>query len=143
MRITRPADLSRTIKTRRHELDLTQQQIAERAGVTRQLIARIENGTGDPSVLNVLRVLHALGVTLEASVPGTQENPAEASETVASPGDSAAALQNAITRHLEMPDIALVPQAMSAAEARSAFDAYFEQLKQDFSSGGAGHGDRT
>ncbi|PII87471.1 hypothetical protein BMH32_07725 [Leucobacter sp. OLJS4] len=64
MRADRPGDFSRIVKTKRHELHLTQQNLADRAGVTRQLVARLENGTGDPSLSNTLKVLAALGVSL-------------------------------------------------------------------------------
>lgn len=66
MRVGKPADVSRLVKNRRLDLGLTQQQVADEAGVTRQLVARLENGSGDPSLSSTLRVLFALRIWLEA-----------------------------------------------------------------------------
>lgn len=41
---------------------LTQAQLADRAGVSRETLSRLENGDGGVSVENLLRVLRALGV---------------------------------------------------------------------------------
>lgn len=87
MKITRSADLSRLVRDRRDELGLTQQQVAEHAGVTRQLIARVENGAGDPSVRTLLRILDALRVDLHMGAAG---------ETVPSSPRAAAPLQLAV-----------------------------------------------
>ena len=46
--------------------DLTQQQLAEKAGVTRQTIVAIERGNYNPSVELALRLAAALGTTVEA-----------------------------------------------------------------------------
>lgn len=67
LRADRPSDFSRIVKTQRESLKMTQGELASRAGVTRQLIARIENGTGDPALSNVLRVLAALDLRLSAN----------------------------------------------------------------------------
>jgi transcriptional regulator with XRE-family HTH domain len=41
---------------------LTQAQLADRAGVSRHTVARLERGDGGVSLENVLRILRALGV---------------------------------------------------------------------------------
>lgn len=41
---------------------LTQAQLGDRAGVSRETLGRLENGDGGVSVENLLRVLRALGV---------------------------------------------------------------------------------
>lgn len=41
---------------------LTQAQVADRAGISRETVGRLENGDGGVSVENLLRVLRALGV---------------------------------------------------------------------------------
>lgn len=41
---------------------LTQVQVADRAGVSRDTVLRLEDGTGNISVEKLLRVLRALGV---------------------------------------------------------------------------------
>lgn len=66
LRADRPSDFSRIVRTQREALKITQGELASRAGVTRQLVARIENGTGDPALSNVLRVLAALELRLSA-----------------------------------------------------------------------------
>jgi transcriptional regulator with XRE-family HTH domain len=56
---------------------LTQQQLAERAGVNRVTIARIERGTDEPFPTTVRRVADALGVEPEdllEPVPGSASN---------------------------------------------------------------------
>jgi len=52
---------------RRHRLlaDLTQQQLAERAGVTRQTILSIEKGKYTPSVALALCLAEIFGVSVE------------------------------------------------------------------------------
>lgn len=41
---------------------LTQAQLADRSGVSRETVGRLENGDGGVSLVNLLRVLRALGV---------------------------------------------------------------------------------
>lgn len=45
--------------------DMTQQQLADRVGVTRQTILAIEKGNYNPSVELALRLARALGTTVE------------------------------------------------------------------------------
>ncbi len=45
----------------RYDLDLTQQQLADRAGVKRSYIARIENGDANPTVKSLARIVVAAG----------------------------------------------------------------------------------
>ncbi|MFD2839731.1 helix-turn-helix transcriptional regulator [Populibacterium corticicola] len=67
MRIQTPADLARTVKTQRQAQDLTQQEVADAVGITRQSLARIERGHGGTSFDTILRILEKLGVQLEAT----------------------------------------------------------------------------
>lgn len=69
MQITKPSDLARAVKSRRQKLGLTQQEVAEGAGITRQSLARVERGIGAPSFDTVLRIFDQLGLTLDASAP--------------------------------------------------------------------------
>ncbi len=46
--------------------ELTQQELAEKAGVTRQTIIAIEKGTFNPSVKLALKLASILGTTVEA-----------------------------------------------------------------------------
>lgn len=56
MDIPTPQDL----RTKRQELDLTQSQLAKRAGVSQPLIARIEGGDVDPRLSTLRRIVNAL-----------------------------------------------------------------------------------
>ncbi len=54
------------LKVERARLDLTQADLAERAGVTRKTINTIENGVFVPSTLLALRIAKVLGRPVEA-----------------------------------------------------------------------------
>ena len=56
MELPTPQDL----RTRRTELELTQSALAERAGVSQPLIARIEGGDVDPRLSTLRRIVDAL-----------------------------------------------------------------------------------
>jgi predicted transcriptional regulator len=51
---------SQDLRTRRQELDLTQSELADRAGVSQPLIARIEGGDVDPRLSTLRRIVEAL-----------------------------------------------------------------------------------
>jgi transcriptional regulator with XRE-family HTH domain len=48
------------VKTRREELSLTQEDLAERAGIHRTYLSDIERGTRNPSLINIERLAAAL-----------------------------------------------------------------------------------
>ena len=52
------------MKFRRIELDMSQTELAKRAGVTRQTIGMIESGEFNPSIKLCVAICRALGVTL-------------------------------------------------------------------------------
>lgn len=52
------------MKFRRIELDMSQTELAQRAGVTRQTIGLIESGDFNPSIKLCIAICKALGVTL-------------------------------------------------------------------------------
>ncbi len=55
------------VRNARKQSGLTQAELAERAGVTQSVIARLERGGGNPTFLTLERVLHAAGHRLELS----------------------------------------------------------------------------
>jgi len=57
--------LNNTLKVQRAIHDLTQEQLAERVGVTRKTINTVENGVYIPSTHLALKLAEALGVTVE------------------------------------------------------------------------------
>ena len=52
------------MKFRRIALDMSQTELAQRAGVTRQTIGLIESGDFNPSIKLCVAICKALGVTL-------------------------------------------------------------------------------
>ena len=56
--------LGRAIRKHREQLDLTQEELAERAEVHRTYLADIERGSRNPSVESVRRIAYALGVSI-------------------------------------------------------------------------------
>lgn len=72
MKIKTPADVARAIKTHRHALELTQQEVAEAVGITRQSLARIERGHGGSSFETILRIFNHLGVDLISATAGSR-----------------------------------------------------------------------
>jgi putative transcriptional regulator len=58
-------DLGNSLKVHRAMRDLTQAELAERAGTTRVTVNAIEGGRMVPSVLLALKLASALGVTVD------------------------------------------------------------------------------
>ncbi len=60
-------EVSNQVRRHRRQLDgMTQQELADRVGVTRQTILSIERGRYNPSVGLALRLAETFGVTVEA-----------------------------------------------------------------------------
>lgn len=59
------AVLHNKVKTRRVLADLTQEDLAQHVGVTRQTVLAIEKGNYAPSVVLALRLARTLGCTVE------------------------------------------------------------------------------
>jgi len=57
--------LKNTLKIARVQVDLTQQQLAEKTGVTRQTISLIEKGKYNPSLKLCLQICYAVNKTLD------------------------------------------------------------------------------
>ncbi len=85
MRLRTPKDLGALIRQRRHDLGLSQLQVAERVGVSRQWVVDVERGKPRAEVGLVLRTLDLLDVRLrveEGSPPKPAKSPRPAAADV-------------------------------------------------------------
>lgn len=57
-------NIGREIKSRRQELRLTQQALADMSGVSVRMIKSIEGDYANPSIRIVMKLLSSLGLTL-------------------------------------------------------------------------------
>ncbi len=53
------------LETVRSQKGWTQQELADRAGVSRQTIISLEHGRYNPSILLAFRLAHLFGITIE------------------------------------------------------------------------------
>ena len=58
-------EIGKTIAQKRRELRLTQQELADRAGVSRRTLIELEHGRNDISLRRMLRILLSLGLQLD------------------------------------------------------------------------------
>jgi transcriptional regulator with XRE-family HTH domain len=58
-----PDELGRRIRQQRCVLSLTQEQLAERAGISKETIGRLEQGVGSPTLETLFKVAGALRTT--------------------------------------------------------------------------------
>jgi HTH-type transcriptional regulator/antitoxin HipB len=79
--IRTPADLAATIRARRTQLELDQNELAKRAGVSRKWVVEIEGGKSSAAIGLVLRVLRVLEVSLETT-DSPKTKPANRATTV-------------------------------------------------------------
>jgi transcriptional regulator with XRE-family HTH domain len=63
------ADLGRAIAGVRARRRLTQQQLAEQAGLERSYLARLEGGASTLALERALRLLRRMGATVTVSLP--------------------------------------------------------------------------
>lgn len=61
------------LRARRLELGLTQQAIAQRAGISQPLVARIENGDVDPRISTLRRVVEVLNQAATEKLPTARD----------------------------------------------------------------------
>jgi putative transcriptional regulator len=77
------AGLSNQIRRLRFEKgEMTQQHLADLAGVTRQTIIAIEQGKYAPSLPLAFQIARAFGVPLDAVFQYEPENPAKSSDSL-------------------------------------------------------------
>jgi len=62
------ANLIRTLKERREELGVTQEYLAELAGVGLRTLKKIESGKGNPTLETMGKLAEALGMELKLEV---------------------------------------------------------------------------
>ncbi|MBS1870407.1 MAG: helix-turn-helix domain-containing protein [Actinobacteria bacterium] len=95
------------VRDARKRAGLTQAELAERAGVTQSVIARLERGGGNPTFLTLERVLHAAGHRLELNAVHqglrTVDETLIAQQLALSPGERIRALD----AHLATADVLL------------------------------------
>ncbi|HEX6473362.1 MAG TPA: helix-turn-helix domain-containing protein [Streptosporangiaceae bacterium] len=65
MRVTTPAELGAYVRQRRRRLRLTQRELADRAGASRQWVVALEAGKGRAELGLVLSTLSALDLDLD------------------------------------------------------------------------------
>lgn len=68
-------DVAVIVRSRRHELGLTQASLAERIGVSRKWVHELEAGKTTAELGLVLRALHALDLEIDIRVPGAARPP--------------------------------------------------------------------
>lgn len=68
-------DIGRRIRSRRQELKLTQQQFAQRAGISMSFYGHIERGTRKLSVDTLYKIVLALGCSADELLGTCRENP--------------------------------------------------------------------
>jgi HTH-type transcriptional regulator / antitoxin HipB len=64
-RVQSPEQLGRAIRTRRRELRLTQQLVADLAGVHRVVVGQLEHGKSTVQLRIVLLIVQVLGMDIE------------------------------------------------------------------------------
>ena len=93
MKLRTSADLARLIKNARVAQNLTQQDVADAVGITRQSLARLERGNGGTSFDTVLRILDRLDIRLDATDASQAPSPPALSLSDAAQAAAAALAQ--------------------------------------------------
>lgn len=69
MRVRTPRDIGAVIRTNRRSQDLSQSELASRAGVGREWLIAVEKGKANAGIARLLRVLAVLRVELDIRAP--------------------------------------------------------------------------
>lgn len=62
------------VKVRREELGLTQEDLAEKAGIHRTYLSDVERGTRNLSLVNIERLAEALAVTMSGLFAAVEQS---------------------------------------------------------------------
>jgi len=73
--VGRPADLGRAVAGVRRARDLTQEQLAEQAGIDRSYLARLEGGATTLLLERALRALRRMGARVTIEFPADDAPP--------------------------------------------------------------------
>jgi HTH-type transcriptional regulator/antitoxin HipB len=87
MRVRTPKDIGALIRQRRHELGLSQIQLAERMGVSRQWVVDVERGKARAELGLVLRALDVLDAPLRVEA-GASSKPVRSPQPAAADVDA-------------------------------------------------------
>lgn len=68
MQITDSASLAEVIRSRRRELGLTQEQLADLAGISLRSVTLLESGGSSITFQNLLAILSVVGLSLKLEV---------------------------------------------------------------------------
>jgi HTH-type transcriptional regulator/antitoxin HipB len=74
MRLATVRDLGLHVRERRHELSMTQSDLATAAGVSRRWLSDLEAGKATAEIGLILRTLDALGLVLDVSLAATGQD---------------------------------------------------------------------
>lgn len=67
MEVRAASDFGALVAERRESLSLSQAELARRAGVTREWVVRLENGSATVTLFRLMRVLRELGLVVDVS----------------------------------------------------------------------------
>lgn len=142
MKIGNAEDLGRVARQRRIDLGLSQDDVASRAGVTRQWLSRFEQSKADVTLSKALSIMRELNLTIDVRAvqePGTIDIPSirlnlPTAQTISIDSEALSRMA-ANLRQVTMPQISEATRAalrnISAAadvasELRTTRDAYLE-----------------
>lgn len=66
-------EIGNLIQIRRSSLSMNQEDLAELTGITTKTIYLVENGTGNPAISTLEKILNVLGLELSVQVKKTVE----------------------------------------------------------------------
>lgn len=65
MRVAKQSDFGVAVRAARRTAGLSQQELADRSGVSRKMVNEFEVGRGTPLLDNVVRIVHEVGLVIE------------------------------------------------------------------------------